>query len=111
MGMHPTIDTSDAPDPCSAGIFVEAAERIQSSLRQSANDAPVAIAALIADAVEQSSGERIRDQARLARQMLLWHHDCPPERARTLTVAALADRAGALRRSVARRRLQSGAGE
>jgi len=111
MGMHPTIDTSDAPDPCSPGIFVEAAERIQSSLRKSANDAPVAIAALIADAVEQSSGERIRDQARLARQMLLWHHDCPPERARTLTVAALADRAGALRRSVARRRLQSGAGE
>lgn len=111
MSAHPTIETSEAHGPCAAGIFVEAAERIQYSLGQSVNDAPMAIAALVADAVERSSGERIRDQARLARQMLLWHHDYPPDRARTLTVAALADRAGALRRSVARRRLERGAGE
>lgn len=111
MGNYATIGTGDASGPGCSQIFVEAAERIQRSLGKCANEAPTAIAALVADAVERSSGERIRDQARLARQMLLWHHDCPPDRARTLTVAALADRAGALRRSVARRRLQSGAGE
>jgi hypothetical protein len=111
MGTHPTIETSDAGDPGSRQIFVEVAERIQRSLCQGATNAPMEIAALVADAVERTSGERIRDQARLARQMLLWHHDCPPERARTLTVAALADRVGALRRSVARRRLQGGSGK
>lgn len=108
----PTIAfTPDARGHISADVFAEAAERIQRSMRQSAAGAPVAVAALIVDALEQTSGERIRDQARLARQMLLWHQACPPEQARDLTVAALADRAGALRRSVSRRRLERGSGK
>lgn len=111
MGAHTPIRNADESDAPARAIFAEAAERIQRSARQSAADAPLAIATLVADTLEQTSGERIRDQARLARQMLLWHHDCPPEQARTLTVAALADRAGALRRSVSRRRLERGAGE
>jgi CRP-like cAMP-binding protein len=129
MGAHqpiPTMDNADvrpraftptttfAPDArghFSAEVFAEAADRIRQSMRQSTNDAPEAVATLVADALELTSGERIRDQARLARQMLLWHQACPPEQARDLTVAALADRAGALRRSVSRRRLEGGAGE
>jgi hypothetical protein len=114
MGAHLPIRTADGADArghFSAEVFAEAAECIQRSMRQSANDAPEAVATLVADALERTSGERIRDQARLARQMLLWHHACPPEQARDLTVAALADRAGALRRSVSRRLLEGGAGE
>jgi CRP-like cAMP-binding protein len=103
--------TPDARGHFSAEVFAEAADRIRQSMRQSTNDAPEAVATLVADALELASGERIRDQARLARQMLLWHQACPPEQARDLTVAALADRAGALRRSVSRRRIEGGAGE
>jgi CRP-like cAMP-binding protein len=106
-----TSFTPDARGHFSAEVFAEAAKRIQRSLRQSANDAPVTVATLVADALELTSGERIRDQARLARQMLLWHRACPPEQARDLTVAALADRAGALRRSVSRRRPEASPGE
>jgi hypothetical protein len=103
MGAHQPIPTAD--------VLADAAERIHRSMRQGTNDAPAAVASLVAEALEQASGERIRDQAQLARQMVLWHRTCPPEQARTLTVAALADRAGALRRSVSRRRLERGAGE
>lgn len=114
MGAHlsiPTARDADARGPFSAATFAEVAERIQRSVRHGAVEAPVAIATLVADTLERTSGERIRDQARLARQMLLWHHSCPPEQARTLTVAALADRASALRRSISRRRLERGPGE
>ena len=115
MGAQLPIPTNafapDARGHLSAEIFAEAAERIQRSVRQRTTDAPVAVATLVADALERTSGARIRDQARLARQMLLWHHACPPDQARDLTVAALADRAGALRRSVARRRPEGGPGE
>jgi len=115
----PTVDDSDAwlralvPtiafDPDARGhfsveIFAEAADRIRRSVRRRTTDATVA--ALVADTLERVSGARIRDQARLARQMLLWHHACAPAQARSLTVAALADRAGALRRSAAKRRLE-----
>jgi CRP-like cAMP-binding protein len=129
MGAHLPIRTADATDArpraftpavaftpdarghFSAEVFAEAADRIRQSMRQSANDAPETVATLVADALELTSGERIRDQARLARQMLLWHQACPPEQARDLTVAALADRAGALRRSVSRRHLEGSPGE
>ena len=121
MGAHlpiPTLDdagvpshalTPDAHGHSSAQLFAQAAERIGQSMWQGAANAPVA--ALVAEVLERTSGARIRDQARLARQMLLWHHACPPEQARDLTVAAFADRAGALRRSVSRRRLERGAGK
>ena len=94
-----------------ADVLTDAAERIHRSMRQDTAGAPAAVATLVAEALEQASGERIRDQSQLARQMLLWHHSCAPDRARSLTVAALADRAGALRRSAARRRIERGAGE
>lgn len=109
-----TPTTAFAPDArghFSAEVFAEAADRIWQSMRQSTNDVPDAVATLVADALELTSGARIRDQARLARQMLLWHQACPPQQARDLTVAALADRAGALRRSVSRRRLEGSPGE
>ena len=105
-----TALTPDARGHFSAEIFAEAAERIR-QLRQGTADAPADVAALVADALERTCGKRIRDQTRLARQMLLWHHACPPERARDLIVAALADRAGALRRSTARRWLERGPGK
>ena len=103
MGVHQPIPTND--------VLTDAAERIHRSMRQGTADAPAAVASLVAEALEQASGERIRDQAQLARQMVLWHRAFSPERARSLTVAALADRAGALRRSVLHRRLERGAGE
>jgi hypothetical protein len=117
MGAYLPIPIADDARACrgacapGAEIFAEVADRIQRSMRQGTAEAPVAIGVLVADALEHASGARIRDQARLARQMLLWHNACPPEQARALTVAALADRAGALRRSVPRRRHEGGAGE
>jgi len=107
MGAHlPAAATS-----VSAEIFAEAAERIRRSVRRGVGDAPDAIAALIVDTLERTSGVRVRDRTHLARQLLLWHRTYPPDQARELTVAALADRANALRRSVSRRRRECGAGE
>ena len=84
-----------------AEMFAEAAGRIQRSLRQHPAESPAAVAAMVVDTIEQASGVRISDQARLARQLMLWQGCCPPARAQELTRDALADRAGALRRSAA----------
>jgi hypothetical protein len=91
-----------ARDGRSRDILGEAADRIQRSLREDANTvSPATVGMLLGEAIERASGTRITDQARLAAQVLLWHGEGDPSRARHLTVAALADRAGAIRRSAA----------